>query len=252
MAGPLVANAQAVTYDFTGIIDAAEGSFDSIPGASAVNGSFTINFDAVTQVSGDPGAPPFSQPFWTRGAEGGSQLNGTAPPAGLVFSASMSVNGSTYAFGPISPLLTASSVTGDLNSLVGVEAMQSISGPYSDFRLTLEPPNPNTLQVTPYLSNGLPNLANIDLTTGLSSGLFGSGETPSLAANNEFNFYLTSLIAVSAVPPGVPLSTVPPPPPLPPAVWLFSTGLGAMGFCLRRRSNKVLMGAPTSLPTLSK
>jgi hypothetical protein len=215
------ASGTAVTYDFSGVVDSESGSFvPIIPGRSLVNGSFTIDFGAADISHGNTDSPS-----WTRAARGGSVF-GTPPPAGLVFSSSMSVAGFNYASGPVSPILTSSLVEGTNGIFSSAVVIQpGTSGTtWTDFSLTLESSSPF---LAAYLSNGLPNLGLIDLTNKTSSVMFTSGTG---APSNDFGFYLTSLTAASPVPPGgTPVSIVPSTP-LPAALWLFGSGLALLGF----------------------
>ncbi len=69
-AAPLVANADAITYDFTGTVYNASGSYASIAIGTSVSGTYTFNYAAA--IPGQTYGSVGSSSNWTVAAIGGS------------------------------------------------------------------------------------------------------------------------------------------------------------------------------------
>jgi hypothetical protein len=188
-----------------------------------VSGSFTIDIDAA--IPGQGGQGSTSSTYWTRSAYGGTVFN-LPVPAALVFSETVTVNGTTYTSGALNPTLDSSSLQGSAsagsNVFFGSDTIRSTNGAQSKWQMSLYS---DSSSFAAYLSDGLPNLYTVGLNQ-QSSGLFAADP----AGTNEFGFTLTSLTPASSIPPGG--SPVPVlPTPLPAAAWLLLSGAALLRAC---------------------
>ena len=183
-----------------------------------------------------PGSVPIgSTGNWSLASDGGSAV-GVPTPTTLVFTMAASVGGLTLNTGT-SSYVTASSVGGIDGAFTGTQGINTdanhnlgvTSGMYLSSGTTgyFDPPG-NGLPFA-YLSNGLPNLAAIDLAQSQGSYFetLDSGSTE--VDEGELLYTLTSLQPESAVPPGgepvYQMITTP----LPGALGLFLAGFGGLG-----------------------
>jgi hypothetical protein len=220
--------AESVTYDFTGTVTQSSGQYSQIAAGSSVTGSFTFDYAATIPGQGALTTPVGSPTDWVAESNGGSGLSLPVPSA-FVFTMTATAGGTTFDTG-ISSYVNYDSVDGLSGTL---HPMQQI---YSDTNHQLNLSSSLNLlsDYTPgnylpyaYLSNGLPNLAAIELAKSMgffSSDLFtASGSFTELGT---LSYSLASITPASAVPPGgVPVI----PTPIPASTLLLLTGLVAFG-----------------------
>jgi len=206
-AGPLAANATAVTFDFTGTVADATGTYSSLVG-SAITGTFTIDFANGTLAPNGGPIGSTGEIGWGSQEIGGSYYGSPTGP-GLVFSSTATVGALVYSSGPASPFLNSSSVEGvwgffDDYYFVASENQETSAaastGTGSGFTLNSARPD------YPFTSNGLPVLTSDSISA--TGGFYTDGNANSLGYN------ITSL--------------TPAPVPLPGALWLMLSGLGVL------------------------
>jgi hypothetical protein len=210
--GPLVANAEAVTYAFTGAVSATLGTYDSVAIGTPLSGTYTFDLAA-----GDPahssGSIGSSTSLWLV-ANGGGPIRSTPLPKTII---GLGVSYTTPAIGGEG---TSSGVSGfnlvdsslRPNAYDGFEMHTYTPTIYSDSYLNLAG------RGAPYTSDGLPNLS---LAT-----VFATGEFDVINGNgldSQVKYKITSLKAV----------------PLPAAAWLLLSALGGICFFSRSRANQL-------------
>ena len=209
MAGPLAANASAVTYDFTGVVTSATGAYASA--GATVSGTYT--FDIGAGIPSQSSFPVSYTSYWYSQAGGGQYGGGGAVPSALVFSSVLTSGGISYSstlpssFGSVSDVYDYNE-----NSYTGEDAEYTSIGAYVYSNLQLYggygPP------AAPFDANGLPIVANAT-----------SGKTGELSTNvgqgGQLDYTITSLTVA--------------PVPLPAAGWLFVGGLSGLGAFARKK-----------------
>jgi len=204
----LAANAESVSYDFTGTVTTATGIYSSA--GSAVTGTITIDFSAANPLLSSGTVGNMSS-GWSAGTEGGT-IYGLPSPAGLVF-------GWTLASGGLS-LASSISSDGTTNSVSGSpfgspnwqanDIENSNAGTYVAAGISLS----DTMgTVAPYDSNGLPIFSNATLASGRWDYLVGG------VNQGIFLYTMTSMTPV----------------PAPASAWLLLSGLSGLGALARRK-----------------
>jgi hypothetical protein len=107
---PLAANAETVTYDFTGLVRSTYGMYSPIPIGTTITGTFTFDYAAAdpTQSNGTVGSPS-----WTLNGGGGT-YTGTNPVTMLLFTTTASVDFGNYSYStpPVSSYYSYATVQG--------------------------------------------------------------------------------------------------------------------------------------------
>jgi PEP-CTERM motif len=205
MSAPLVSSAASVTYDFTGTVTGATGTYSTITTGETITGTYTIDYSAAipSQSNGTPGN--FST-GWT--AQASTALAYPAPT--FVFSSTAQVGGFSYStYAPSSLITMSSSMQGSSGDLIGSENVSAGSNGAGSLMNIY-------INGTAFGANsaGLPNF------TGAGGGDF---VTSTSTNTSEVTYSLTSVTPASPVP-------------LPSTFALLFGGLGMLGSIgLRRR-----------------
>ena len=212
---PLVAAADAVTYDFTGTVIGATGDpfVTSVPIGTEVTGTYTFDFGAAfaADTFGTPGSQSSD---WYIGNRSGTTY-GTPAFTQYVFSSTAHVGSLSYATDPTyaqgNYLLSA--VSGGTATGPSLYFAQEGAAPATAYA---ETSNLTLLalqgQPGPWTASGLPNF-------GTAQGASGSFTIPDAFGENTIGYNITSLTPV----------------PLPAAAWLLLCGLGGFGAFARKR-----------------
>jgi hypothetical protein len=102
---PIAANAQAVTYDFTGVVISVAGPAAPAVGSS-VTGTFTLNPAYALSTSGSVPSPN----GWSMGTAAGTYF-GVTPPSGVLFSTTLQFGTASYNTGPPGTFITNDSAS---------------------------------------------------------------------------------------------------------------------------------------------
>jgi hypothetical protein len=211
IAVPLTANAQAVTYEFTGAVTSVFGSdYESVPIGTPVSGTYTFDPAAADPTISRGSIGSYSS-IWFVQNEGGPAVNKPFPST-LVFSQTVIGPGISYETPAIGGTASSSGFGGqnqtDSNlppdSFSAEEHHDFAPYQYSDSYLNLGG------STAPYAANGLPVLS---LANDYASGEFVIDDTDGLTYN------ITSLTPV----------------PLPADALLMLGGLGGLGVVGRKR-----------------
>jgi hypothetical protein len=193
---PLAANAQTITYNFTGTVVYATGVYGAIAAGTPISGTYTFDFSySNPSQTGGGGAPGNTTTQWTVGSYSGTEF--TAPPVtGLAFSSTAQVGGFSYASAAPGLWYSDNYFSGAPESIVS-------GGPGPGYRFNAseqqDPTNPNfttgsDLQIDspsapPWSSDGLPLL--VPLSTNAADFYFtASGSAPE---DNAVNYTISSL-----------------------------------------------------------
>ena len=123
---PLVARAQAVTYDFSGTVTVTSGIYSSIALGSPITGTYTFDLANAdpTQSTGTVGSATES---WDAELFGGSFYAGSPPPVNsVVFSSKAIVDGFTYSSLAPTPYQTLSRVLAEPGISTAYQATEVI------------------------------------------------------------------------------------------------------------------------------
>jgi hypothetical protein len=219
LAASSAADADSVTYDFTGVLAAdPQGSFAGIARDTVVTGTFTFNI-----ANANPGQSllPVSQTSpWSAQEVTGSSL-GTTPSNAYVFSDVIHFGNYSYSTGAPGPFISQTYVQGNtpLNypgyQYIMLDAQYQTAVDIAQLTVELSDFNGTSPQWGP---DGLPLPI-----TGPDPNAFG---TLAIVANGvetgSILFELTSL--------------TPAPVPLPAAAWLLLSGLAGFSLCARKRA----------------
>jgi hypothetical protein len=216
LAASVTSQASTVTYDFTGTINSATGTYSAA--GSTVSGTIAIDLAAAnpSQSSGTLGS---TSATWNEEVYGGSEF-GTPVPTAPVYNISINSGAVSYSSAPASAL-SQTSVSGSFVNGVPSEWIAE------EVEVSSESESGNTFiqnglglvgaaSPVPWGSNGLPILGN---ATGQSNYLWdyvGGTEVGALS------YTITSLTPV----------------PLPTTAWLMLSGMVGLGAMARRRKAK--------------
>jgi hypothetical protein len=206
---PLAAHAETVTYDFTGVVTQVIGNAysSSVTAGETITGTYTLNF-AAADPSQSAGTVGSQNSDWTANKTSGS-INGTAPDTNYVFTSTAQVGSTSYSTDP--------------SQAKGYDLVSTISG---------------TTGFSPYYSAAENSFTSGRSGTGSDFVLHGvawtSAGLPDFAAatNPAGAFFSYDNTAYSSVVYSVNSLT---PAPLPGAVWLMLSGVGALGAIVRKR-----------------
>jgi hypothetical protein len=199
VSGPLcimlaaTATAGPVTYDFSGTVSVASGTYGSVPVGSSVTGTYTFDLANANpkQSSGVVG----SNPPWSAALFGGPFYDPPLPSVdALVFWSTINVDGVHYATLPPSTYATLSSISGQgpqVGYYQGVEHICTSSLECYSSQLTGDSNSVSGPALNPiYTDSGLPDFSSKPSTW------FGGFSTPGVS--NYLQFSITSLTPVSA------------------------------------------------------
>ena len=94
MLGPISANAQTITYNFTGTVVSATGGYSAIAAGTPISGTYTFDFSYSNP--SQSGGTPRSTTQWSVGSYGGLAFH-TPTVNGFAFSSTAQVGGFSYA-----------------------------------------------------------------------------------------------------------------------------------------------------------
>jgi hypothetical protein len=232
LAGPLVASADTITYDFTGVVTGAgflPTPYDSpVAAGTTVAGTYTFNY-ALGTTSGVIG----SASSWSVESSGGP-VDGNTPLGVYPFTSTVTLStGYTYSTNISGTLTNQSGVNGYVNSSGGgtFSAGESDLLSYnangglgttigSGFQISTPASASAGL---PWSSNGLPVFTNATGTGELYYTVENPAESPGFS-ENELVYEITSITPQGASPV-----------PLPAAAWLMLSGLGGLGALARKK-----------------
>ncbi len=207
VAVPIAANADSVTYDFTGTVTSTTGLFyGSIATGTTVFGTYTINISNA--VSNQSTLPVSTAAFWNADEGSGAIFGIPTPNSAYVFSSTANVGAYSYRTNPVpGAYASASYVTGNDASYMNAEEEQCPDAQdctESNFSLS----GSNV-----YSPSGLPVYS---ASLALAKGMIYSEN----AGNTSTVYYnVTSLTPV----------------PIPTSAWLMAGGLGVLGTWVRKR-----------------
>jgi hypothetical protein len=208
MAEPLAANAASVTYDFTGTVTNAVGSYSSIADGTAVTGTLTLTLSNAVP-SQSAGAVGSTTSNWVLAAYSGSDY-GTAINPAVVVSTTINVGSTAYnsttSGSYVEETYVAGNVSNSPNGYSAVEINEANSKSQTSSDLSLYGTTP------PWSASALP------LFSAASSA------TDYFIVNNNGTegvvyFNVTSLVPV----------------PVPAAAWLMLSGLGGFAAFVRKK-----------------
>ncbi len=221
VAGPLVANATSVTYDFTGSVTSATGIYASAD--TTVTGTYTINVAAGIS-SQNQGTVGSTTNGWNVQAYGGPQFGSTPIPIALVFGSTITSGSINYGSASPSSVGSNSNIEGYTGSGASSpntyyaqdsEYSSSTSNSYTSSAFTLVGGYGAN---APFDANGLPVFAQSFSNVGILQS------TASNFSNGVLKYNITSFTLA--------------PVPLPAAAWLLLSGVGGLGaFARKKRTN---------------
>jgi hypothetical protein len=208
---PFAVHAQAVTFDFTGVVTSVGGTIPGVTDGMIVTGTYTFDFaNANPSLSSPPSLIGSTTLSWGALTSGGSSDQSPAPTE-AVFSSTAQVGAFSYSSVQGGPYLSESYIAGLIGTstpatyqFIGFEANQS-ADTYTTSILRLFDNTP------PWTSDGLPVLINGQPNT----GSFQSGSAGVV-------YDVTSLTRV----------------PEPAAGWLLVMGLGGLVIARRRSATR--------------
>jgi hypothetical protein len=185
---PIAANAQAVTYDFTGTVTQAIGMYSSVPVGATVTGTYTFSLSSAipSEVFGSVGSSVFEVYA--------NQINDGATPA--VFSSTAKVNGFSFASLPpnVSAYASHSSVANDPFS-PSYYASETVC-------VTATNCSGSQFGASGAMTSGLPALSPASLASGGVTGEFFSNSTP-IPSSNQVAFKITSMVSAPTAAPEI-------------------------------------------------
>jgi hypothetical protein len=198
--------AASVTYDFTGTVTYASGSYASTDGTT-ITGTYTIN--VANGVPSQSALPVSLTSLWYSQENSGTDYSPPIPSnSAYVFSSTAKVGAFSYQTSAIPGAFNSISyVQGYPTDYLGAEQQNPTSSSYGTSYFQL-----NNSSGNPYSIAGLPVFSGA--TTG--SGYF---ETTGGSINGAVDYNITSLTAV----------------PLPASAWLLLSGLVGVGAMARKR-----------------
>ena len=205
------ADAQPVTFNFTGIVSNSIGSFGSIAVGTAITGTYTLDFAAANPgiSTGTVGAP---SGVWEARSESGAAY-GIAVPSGFVFSSTAQVGAFSYSTGPQQGYQNLSHVMGNNGGTGNFYAFEDTALDGRDRTVSSFSIYPLSTGSGGFSSNGLPVL----VTGGLNTGYI---DLDVNGVTSELNYTINSL-TVAAVPE-------------PETYAMLIAGLGLLGFVGQR------------------
>jgi hypothetical protein len=169
VSAPVAANANSVTYDFTGAVTAATGIYSSVALGTAITGTYTFDYANATETTGTAGISS----TWNVRADGGAQF-GLPSIMGPVFSSTVNIGSLSYSSAmPTTESSDTSSVAngGRKFELSAQEGQFSPTGGFATASyLTLV-----NLHASPFDSEGLPIFVAGMTVAGNESGSLARG-----------------------------------------------------------------------------
>jgi len=210
---PIAANANPVTYDFTGTVNSAYGTYGAA--GSAISGSFTINFAAAnpSQSSGSLGS---TSATWLEQSLGGSEF-GTPPPTAPVFNITLNSGRVTYSSAPASVVSQTyvSGQPGSYSEWSGTEVETSYESNSGNSFIQDGVELVGAASPVPWDTNGLPVLGNVTSQLDYLSDY---------VDGNEVGYLQYTIGSLTPVPP-------------PATAWVMLTGLAGIRLMNRKRKS---------------
>lgn len=218
-----IANATAITYDFTGVVTSDSG-FVNVTTGMAVTGSITLNY-ANGNSNQSTGVFASSSQDWSVVNEGGSHF-GTAAPTLQQFVASFNVNiGADFSYGSASGLYSAdSSIEGFAGSTTNDQLFigeEHAADQTDDWLSAMDLLNGSNLNTPTWTGAGQPIYSATNINTGEISE--SSTDASGAIAQSTLQYTITSL------------TEAPAPVPLPATGWLVAAGVFVLGVAIRKR-----------------
>jgi hypothetical protein len=202
IAAPVIAHADSITYDFTGIVTNSGGDYSSVAIGSLISGTLTLNFaNADGDSTRNYGVVGSTASGWSVGTIGN-------PPAAMVVSSTANVDGISYVSqAPIGNSYSFIEGSGGTGAYFQAgEYVNTLSQPNTESSIELY----GSGSASAYSSAGLP------INVGGGTGFFAIVTN---GINSEVVYNISSLSPV----------------PLPASVWLMLSGLVGVGAMARKR-----------------
>jgi hypothetical protein len=189
----IAANAQSVTYDFTGIVTSSD--YGSVSTGMTITGTYTINLansDLSSDGFSDNSISYNGQP-WTRGVS--NQYSPTFN--GRVFSATETIGALTFGVSPPSPFGSTSQLTGGYGFYGASDYEYSTSKSYMESAFSLSSTGNPTY---PFTLGGLPSFGAGTLGTGSLSfaQIVASANGAEVEFGPQIDYSISSLKEVAA------------------------------------------------------
>jgi hypothetical protein len=189
VSGPTVANADLVTYEFTGTVTNAIGSYSGVAAGTTVTGTYTFTFDPLNQF------PGFGSVMGTIGSSSSwlASITYLGPGTNLFSSTAQVGGGPSYSTGALNFGFGGSEIAGNSGNQVGNLEGSEVNGSGADGSAS----SVNLVALAgqnAFLSSGLPSISNVSIAS--SSGIFKVYDITGTIPVSEVDYTLTTLTQV--------------------------------------------------------